>query len=42
MTDEQEIRCIFQKRDGRWLMIHQHVSFPYDAESGLAQTELSP
>jgi ketosteroid isomerase-like protein len=33
---------IFQKRDGRWAMIHQHVSFPYDPASGLAQTELSP
>jgi ketosteroid isomerase-like protein len=23
---------VFERRDGRWLMIHQHVSFPVDAE----------
>lgn len=27
---------IFQRRDGRWQMIHQHVSFPYDQETGRA------
>ncbi|MEE6261164.1 nuclear transport factor 2 family protein [Plantactinospora sonchi] len=25
---------IFQRRDGRWQMIHQHVSFPFDPSSG--------
>lgn len=29
---------IFERRDGRWQMIHQHVSFPVDAE-GRASTE---
>lgn len=33
---------IFQKRDGRWQVIHQHVSFPYDAESGQARVDLKP
>lgn len=27
---------IFQRRDGRWQLIHQHVSFPYDQETGRA------
>lgn len=27
---------IFQRRDGRWQMIHQHVSFPYDQQTGRA------
>lgn len=29
---------IFERRDGRWQMIHQHVSFPVDSE-GRASTE---
>jgi uncharacterized protein (TIGR02246 family) len=33
---------IFQKIDGRWLMIHQHVSFPMDPESGKAAMEVRP
>lgn len=33
---------IFQKVDGRWQMIDQHVSFPYDAASGAAKLELRP
>jgi ketosteroid isomerase-like protein len=33
---------IFQKIGGRWKMIHQHVSYPYDPETGEAQTELKP
>jgi ketosteroid isomerase-like protein len=33
---------ILQKVDGRWQMIHQHVSFPYDPATGSAKTELRP
>jgi uncharacterized protein (TIGR02246 family) len=33
---------IFQKTDGEWKMIHQHVSFPYDPETGEAVTVLDP
>src|SRR5690606_14023685 len=33
---------VFQKIDGRWRMIHQHVSFPYDPESGAARLDLRP
>jgi ketosteroid isomerase-like protein len=27
---------VFRRRDGRWQMIHQHVSFPFDPASGKA------
>lgn len=33
---------IFRKRDGRWEMIHQHVSYPYEPETGVAKTDLAP
>lgn len=33
---------VFQRREGRWTMIHQHVSFPVDPGTGLAATELTP
>jgi ketosteroid isomerase-like protein len=33
---------VFQKIDGRWKMIHQHVSFPVDPETGEARTDLEP
>ncbi len=33
---------VFRKIDGRWKMIHQHVSFPFDPASGRADTALSP
>jgi ketosteroid isomerase-like protein len=33
---------IFQRLDGEWKMIHQHVSFPVDPETGAAATELEP
>ncbi|MFB8749090.1 nuclear transport factor 2 family protein [Streptomyces parvulus] len=33
---------VLQRRDGAWVMIHQHVSFPYDARTGQARTDLSP
>lgn len=33
---------VFQRFGGRWLMIHQHVSFPMDPTTGLAATELTP
>lgn len=39
-SDDGELRSrgtrVFQKVDGAWKMIHQHVSFPYDPESGQA------
>ncbi|WP_435121772.1 YybH family protein [Amycolatopsis thermoflava] len=33
---------VFQRRDGEWQLIHQHLSFPYDPESGAAATDLHP
>lgn len=33
---------VFQRRDGEWLMIHQHVSYPYDPATGEAKTDLRP
>lgn len=33
---------IFQKIDDEWQMIHQHVSYPYDVETGKTETELKP
>lgn len=33
---------VFRKLDGRWQMVHQHVSFPYDPETGAAQMDLKP
>ena len=31
---------LFARRDGEWSMIHQHVSFPFDPETGAARTDL--
>jgi uncharacterized protein (TIGR02246 family) len=33
---------IFERRNGTWLMIHQHLSFPIDPETGDARTDLHP
>ncbi|MBD2701465.1 nuclear transport factor 2 family protein [Spirosoma sp. BT702] len=33
---------IFQKLNGQWQMIHQHVSYPYDLNTGQAKTDLKP
>jgi uncharacterized protein YndB with AHSA1/START domain/ketosteroid isomerase-like protein len=33
---------VFQKIEGQWKMIHQHVSFPYDPATGQAKTDLTP
>ncbi|TLP58738.1 YybH family protein [Microbispora triticiradicis] len=33
---------VFERRDGVWVMIHQHLSFPYDPVTGEARTGLSP
>lgn len=33
---------VFERRNGRWRMIHQHVSFPVDPGTGLAATGLTP
>ncbi|MFY1688541.1 YybH family protein [Plantactinospora sp. WMMB782] len=30
---------VFQKVDGRWQMIHQHVSFPFDPATGGLSTQ---
>ncbi|WP_020578057.1 YybH family protein [Actinopolymorpha alba] len=30
---------VFQKTDGTWKLIHQHVSFPYDLQTGSIVTE---
>jgi uncharacterized protein YndB with AHSA1/START domain len=33
---------VFQRIDGRWQMIHQHVSFPFDPATGAAKMDLTP
>lgn len=33
---------VFRKRDGEWMVIHQHVSFPFDPRTGRAKTDLRP
>ncbi|MGO3506505.1 YybH family protein [Brachybacterium tyrofermentans] len=33
---------VFHRTDGGWKMVHQHVSFPVDAETGVAAMELKP
>lgn len=33
---------VFQKLDGRWQMIHQHVSFPRDPATGTVKMDLRP
>lgn len=33
---------VFRQIDGSWKMVHQHVSFPLDATTGMAATELTP
>jgi uncharacterized protein (TIGR02246 family) len=33
---------VFQRRDGAWLMTHQHLSYPYDPSTGRARTDLQP
>lgn len=33
---------VFARRSGEWLMIHQHLSFPYDPATGKARTDLVP
>ncbi|MFG2004232.1 YybH family protein [Spirillospora sp. NPDC048911] len=33
---------VFQRRDGAWTMIHQHLSYPYDPATGQAKRDLQP
>lgn len=33
---------VFERRAGRWMMVHQHLSFPMDPDSGMARTDLAP
>ncbi|WP_018254909.1 YybH family protein [Salinispora mooreana] len=33
---------IFRRRDGAWLMTHQHLSHPFDPVTGAARTDLRP
>jgi uncharacterized protein (TIGR02246 family) len=33
---------VFRRRDGRWRMVHQHLSFPLDPDTGEARTDLEP
>jgi ketosteroid isomerase-like protein len=33
---------VFERRAGAWVMVHQHLSIPYDLETGEARTDLSP
>jgi ketosteroid isomerase-like protein len=32
----------YRKIDGRWLIVHEHVSVPVDLKSGRALTDLTP
>ncbi|GAA3301915.1 nuclear transport factor 2 family protein [Dactylosporangium vinaceum] len=33
---------VFQRRNGAWLMVHQHLSYPYDPATGTTTTDLHP
>jgi ketosteroid isomerase-like protein len=33
---------VFARRNGDWVMVHQHVSYPYDPTTGEAKTDLRP
>jgi ketosteroid isomerase-like protein len=33
---------VFRKINGKWKMIHQHVSFPFDPETGKVRMDLRP
>ncbi|MEV0157499.1 nuclear transport factor 2 family protein [Micromonospora sp. NPDC050686] len=33
---------VFRRVDGDWRMVHQHVSYPFDPETGRATTDLRP
>lgn len=33
---------VFRRIDGTWMMVHQHVSFPFDVETGAAAMDLAP
>jgi uncharacterized protein (TIGR02246 family) len=33
---------VFERRAGAWVMVHQHLSVPYDLETGKARPDLSP
>ncbi|HEX2316259.1 MAG TPA: nuclear transport factor 2 family protein [Thermomonospora sp.] len=33
---------VFRRRDGAWVMIHQHLSYPLDPDTGQARTDLRP
>ena len=35
-------RVFRRDESGRWRMVHQHVSFPFDPETGRARTDLRP
>jgi uncharacterized protein (TIGR02246 family) len=48
LDDGQEIDSwsrgtrVFARRDGSWQMVHQHLSIPYDRETGEARADLRP
>lgn len=33
---------VFRRREGAWVMVHQHLSYPYDQDTGEARTDLHP
>ncbi|MEV0158028.1 SgcJ/EcaC family oxidoreductase [Micromonospora sp. NPDC050686] len=33
---------VFERRNGTWVMVHQHVSVPFDPATGEAKTDLRP
>ncbi|WP_313896274.1 nuclear transport factor 2 family protein [Streptomyces sp. YIM 98790] len=33
---------VFRRRNGRWMLVHQHLSYPYDPATGRAGTGLRP
>jgi ketosteroid isomerase-like protein len=34
--------CGFRRIDGRWMLVHEHVSVPFDMETGKALLDLEP
>jgi ketosteroid isomerase-like protein len=38
----ERLTCCFQKIEGKWLIVHEHVSLPTDLKTGKALMDLKP
>jgi ketosteroid isomerase-like protein len=38
----ERLTCCFQKINGKWLIVHEHVSLPADLKTGKAVMDLKP